>query len=217
MLDENILLVGILGSWILSAIFYYLLKQRRRGRLPNGSIERDFRQSEDLDDSPGTSWSKLGLITAMAGNRLAVIAIVLFSIFRLWTAIPLFLTIPLPLWVNWIGLLGIWFHYAWDTAVLYYNVNYTPAYKSMPPKFVLATGGPYNIVRHPSYVGDFLFTIFLFLTTGWWLLGISAIGWIALPRQAAEEEKALLTRFGDVYENYAKRTGRFIPRIRKKL
>ncbi len=150
----------------------------------------------------------------MAGNRLAVIAIIILSLSKLWVNIPPFLIIPIPLWLNWIGFFGIWFHYAWGIAVLYYNVNYTPAYKSMPATFVLATGGPYSIIRHPYYVGDFLYTVFIFLTTGWWLLGISALGWIALPRQASEEEKALLTRFGVTYEEYAKRTGRFLPRTR---
>jgi protein-S-isoprenylcysteine O-methyltransferase Ste14 len=214
MLESNVLLVSITGAWILSAIFYYLLKTWRGNRLPSGSIKKEA--SDSVDPAPGTNLSRLGIIIAMTGNRLAVIAIVLLSFFKLWANVPIFLTIPFPLWLNWLGLLGIWFHYAWGIAVLYYNVNYIPAFKSMPATFVLATGGPYRIIRHPYYVGDLFFTVFLFLTTGWWLLGISALGWITLPRQASEEEKALLARFGVIFEDYTKRTGRLLPRIRKK-
>jgi protein-S-isoprenylcysteine O-methyltransferase Ste14 len=65
-------------------------------------------------------------------------------------------------------------------------------------------------------VGDFFFTIFLLLTTGWWLIGVTAVGWFTLPRQALEEEKALVDRFGVIYDEYAKQTGRFLPRIKKK-
>jgi len=213
MLESNILLVGVLGSWFLSTILYYFLKKWRGNRLPSGSFKKE---NLDVVDLVPSNWSKLGILVAMTGNRLAVIAVVLLSLFKLWTNIPGFLSISLPLWLNWIGLFGIWCHYAWGITVLYYNVNYVPAYKSLPTTYVLATGGPYRIVRHPYYVGDFFYTIFIFLITGWWALGISALGWVTLPRQASEEEKALLARFGQIYEDYAKRTGRFIPKIMKK-
>ena len=214
MLNANVLLVCIFGSWLLSVIFYYLLIKWRGDRLPPGSIMRE--SLDDVDHNPGTSWSKLGILIAMTGNRLTVISIILVSLLNLWTNIPRFFFIPFPIWLNWIGLLGIWFHYAWGIAVLYYNVNYVPAYKSMPTTYVLATGGPYRIIRHPYYVGDLFYTIFIFLTTGWWLLGVTALGWLALPRQASEEEKALQARFGVIYENYTERTGKFLPRIWKK-
>jgi protein-S-isoprenylcysteine O-methyltransferase Ste14 len=213
MLGANVLLVGILGSWILSMIFYYIIIKWRGDRLPPGSIK--IESSDSVDLSPGTSWSKFGILIAMTGNRLAVIAILLISLFNLWANMPPFLTISLPLWLNWIGLLGIWFHYTWGIAVLYYNVNYTPAYKSMPATYVLATGGPYSIIRHPYYVGDLLYTVFLFMATGWWVLGISALGWTTLPQQASEEEKAIQARFGVIYEDYTERTGRFLPKTQK--
>ena len=97
--------------------------------------------------------------------------------------------------------------------VYYYNVNYTPLYKPMPKTYVLATGGPYRLVRHPMYVSYLGETLFIFLTTGIWLIAVTAIGWVSLPRQVREEEEELSVLFGEAYSQYAAATGRLFPRL----
>ncbi len=77
----------------------------------------------------------------------------------------------------------------------------------------LASGGPYALVRHPQYAGIFLaffgegvvhwptiFSVAAFpiIVIAYWLL-------------ARNEEKQMLTRFGDEYQNYQKRVPMFWP------
>ncbi len=80
----------------------------------------------------------------------------------------------------------------------------------------MATEGLYRHVRHPQYLGFFLF-----------LLG-SLINWPTIPtllmlplligvyfRLAGEEEQEALAEFGPAYRDYMARTGRFLPRLYK--
>ncbi|MFX0174263.1 MAG: methyltransferase family protein [Candidatus Hodarchaeota archaeon] len=110
------------------------------------------------------------------------------------------------------GLILIWISYGWGTAVLYYNANYTPLYSTMKKNYVLATGGPYKIMRHPMYVQKAIFPLLLFLTTGVWLSLLGLISWFALPTQAKAEEQILIEMFGDNYIQYLTKTGRFFPK-----
>ena len=41
------------------------------------------------------------------------------------------------------------------------------------------------------------------------------IGFLALPYQAKGEEKMLKEMFGEIYEEYASKTGRFFPKIKR--
>lgn len=79
---------------------------------------------------------------------------------------------------------------------------------------VLVTWGPFRHVRHPSYLGYFLMFIGLFFL----LLNVVAlVPLVAIPgyvRLTTYEEQLLVTRFGNDYVEYQKRTGRFIPKIR---
>ena len=78
----------------------------------------------------------------------------------------------------------------------------------------MATRGLYRYIRHPQYTGFFLF-----------LIG-SVINWptiatvLTLPvlcfvywRLANTEEIDSRTMFGDAYDQYARRTGKFLPRL----
>lgn len=215
MLDRFVLIAGILGAWIISGIVERLLKRRRGDRLPRGSVTTKRRRETESSPSPGTTWSKFGVAFAMGGNIVGLLGVLGLSLFNLWSVATPYIAIDLPCWLNWVGLIGFWVHLGWGLSVYYYNVNYTPLFQPMPGGLVLATGGPYRLVRHPMYMGYFALTGFFFLMTGVWLVAIPAIGWLALPAQTSDEDRALGLRFGAAYSAYARRTGKYFPRIRR--
>lgn len=78
----------------------------------------------------------------------------------------------------------------------------------------LAMTGPYARVRHPQYDG-FILVMFGFLLqwpTLLTLLMFPVLVWMYI-RLARDEEEASRQRFGDAYEQYARRVPRFIPRF----
>jgi protein-S-isoprenylcysteine O-methyltransferase Ste14 len=80
----------------------------------------------------------------------------------------------------------------------------------------LVTRGPYRWVRHPFYDTVALLLIAVALITANWFILVAAVVWFALliVRTRIEEEK-LVARFGDAYRTYMRRTGRFVPRLRR--
>lgn len=82
----------------------------------------------------------------------------------------------------------------------------------------LVTSGPYRLVRHPMYSGFACFHLGLFTATGNIvpLLGDGSFRALLLW-QALGEERLLVQRFGPEYTLYERRTGRFLPRVRKGL
>lgn len=85
----------------------------------------------------------------------------------------------------------------------------------MPENHKLITSGPYRYVRHPSYLAYFLMFIGLFVS----LLNLVAlVPLVAIPGYVSlttYEEELLIQRFGKEYVGYQKRTGRFLPRIKR--
>jgi protein-S-isoprenylcysteine O-methyltransferase Ste14 len=80
----------------------------------------------------------------------------------------------------------------------------------------LRTGGLYRFVRHPIYAGVLLGAGGVVLCgpspwrVAWWLVLLAVL----LPK-SAWEERMLAAEYAD-YPDYARRTGRFFPRIRKR-
>jgi len=64
------------------------------------------------------------------------------------------------------------------------------------------------------YVSKVLLGLFIFLATGIWLTVFTLIAVVSLPAQARGEEKMLHDMFGKVFDDYAAKTGRFLPKIR---
>jgi protein-S-isoprenylcysteine O-methyltransferase Ste14 len=128
----------------------------------------------------------------------------------------LFFILELPIEVYWIGIIGMWLLGVWVSITFIYNVNYTACFNQMKEKeYALATGGTYKYVRHPAYIAGVFEIIFIFLGTGIWFMFFGLIGFLALPYQAKGEEKMLQEMFGEVYEEYASKTGRFFPKIKR--
>eukprot|EP01084_Bolivina_argentea_P046542 85722_1 len=76
----------------------------------------------------------------------------------------------------------------------------------------LITNGPYKFARHPMYLSVVIFVTGLFISTGIWLLYIM---WIinysfALTR-ICNEERLLISEFGDKYVKFITERGAFCP------
>lgn len=77
--------------------------------------------------------------------------------------------------------------------------------------------GPYRIVRHPLYLGNFLnglgFAIFINV---WQLIVLYVPVFLLLYYKKIKlEEKFLISKFGDQYREYQRTTGLFIPNLTK--
>lgn len=90
----------------------------------------------------------------------------------------------------------------------------TPAPFDPPRKLV--TSGPYRYVRNPMYIGAVLALsgAALFFTSWMMLLYTLAFLLIVQGFVTAYEEPTLRRLFGEEYEDYCKRTGRWWPRLK---
>lgn len=193
---------------MLSLLIILILKIKRGNQLPKGSITIESSINSDTI-IPGYN---LLLLIGMGSISLLTFIVIFFCIFDFWSIFATYLAIDFPLWLNWIGIIGIWIQDCLGGLVFAYNINYTPAYKPMENHYVLATGGPYRFIRHPMYIAKAILVIFFFLATGIWFSLLGIFSWFVLPSQAKREEEALLEKFGNKYENYYKKTGRFFPK-----
>ena len=77
--------------------------------------------------------------------------------------------------------------------------------------------GPYKKVRHPMYTVFILFSLAVAFISSNLLILIFAV-LIAVPFHwiTQKEERMLTDQFGEEYQSYMKRTGRFLPPIRRK-
>jgi protein-S-isoprenylcysteine O-methyltransferase Ste14 len=220
------LLAGFLGAWLVSAAALGVLERLRVNKLPNGAITASKITANSRAKAPGTRWSRIGVAAGTGVNSFLTLLIFFLLIFDLWNVVAPYIAFDLPALVNWAGIVGILWADLWGTAVMYYNVNYIPAtramdgrqalYGSKHRRYVLATGGPYKWVRHPMYVSKILLGLFIFLATGIWLTMFTLIAVVSLPAQARGEEQMLHNLFGRKFDDYAARTGRFLPRISHK-
>jgi protein-S-isoprenylcysteine O-methyltransferase Ste14 len=81
------------------------------------------------------------------------------------------------------------------------------------PDHVVTTGA-FRYVRHPLYLGSILTYLGLAISTASLLsLLLLAAIFVFHDYIASYEEKLLITKFGSVYEEYRKRTGKWVPRI----
>lgn len=124
-------------------------------------------------------------------------------------------TLPLPVWS---GILGS----ALGTAALLWFVrihrslgsNHS-ARLSIKDGHVLVTDGPYRRIRHPMYSAFYLLHIAVFFLTANWFIGVT---WLAgltatVALRVRREEEMLSDRFGEQYDSYIQRTGRFVPPV----
>lgn len=109
-----------------------------------------------------------------------------------------------------IGLLGV--------AVRVVTVGYAPKGSSgrttdVPRASVLNTSGPYSVVRHPLYLGNFLMWLSVGCFAGVWPLAVicALLFLLQYERIALVEESVLRQHFGESFEKWALRTPAFVP------
>ena len=78
----------------------------------------------------------------------------------------------------------------------------------------LITSGPYRWIRHPLYTAGSFFLLGLsLLADSLPLLLISCVGFSVFYGIINVEERELVRRFGENYQNYSRSTGRLFPRL----
>lgn len=146
---------------------------------------------------------------------LFILSIVLMVIYVVAPEQLIWAALPLPIDWRWfgvgLGLLGI-FLLLWAHQSLGKNLSAPGVIKE---KQTLVTAGPYQWVRNPMYTVIFLIGIANFLISANWLIGVAWVGWISstVVSMIRDEEAALIEKFGDEYQVYMQRTGRFLPRL----
>jgi protein-S-isoprenylcysteine O-methyltransferase len=78
---------------------------------------------------------------------------------------------------------------------------------------IVVSGGPYRVLRHPSYTGTGLIMLGFGLILGSWLslvVVVTAFAVAHLPR-ILHEERVLGARFGSEYDEFARKRRRIVP------
>lgn len=140
----------------------------------------------------------------------AVVAYLLNPAWMAWSAVRL------PVQLRWFGtvpvLLGgtllIW-------GLEHLGANLTISI-STRQDHALITTGPFRWVRHPLYTAGMVESVGVCLLMANWFVALSAgLFWAFVVYRTPLEENKLIDRFGDEYEQYMSRVGRFAPKIRR--
>ncbi|MFW9965344.1 MAG: methyltransferase [Candidatus Sifarchaeia archaeon] len=178
---------------------YYRFVKPKRGEPEIVEERRKFEKAEAV------------ISFAVLGYFASIILYMLNQPWFAWSQIPNY-----PEFARWIGVLLAlistpflwWIHKTLDR-------QYS-ACLQIKESHVLITDGPYARVRHPMYT---ILNMFSFgaalLTANFLTIGFTILLIIPFPFVARKEEQMLLETFGNDYSEYMKRTGRFIPRLRK--
>lgn len=121
----------------------------------------------------------------------------------------------LPAWARWAGVVlavAVVALFWWIHLTLGANYHGT---LGLHDDHRLVTGGPYRLVRHPSYVAFPLLMAAVWLLSASWLIGVPGLALVILISlgRAPVEEAQLADRFGDAYRRYVDGTPRFLPRL----
>lgn len=123
----------------------------------------------------------------------------------------------LPDWLRWIGVVLFA-----GAALLLWKThqdlgrNWTPTL-GLREEHTLVTGGIFKYIRHPMYAAHLLWALAQPLILTNWIAGFSFLV-AQIPQyllRIGEEEGMMLDQFGEVYQEYMDRTGRFLPKFWK--
>jgi protein-S-isoprenylcysteine O-methyltransferase Ste14 len=118
-------------------------------------------------------------------------------------------------WLRWLGVMGAtcsillveWTH---RTLGKQYSAEL-----AIQKEHILVTTGPYSRIRHPMYTALNMFSFFMALTTSnLIILLLAVLVMLPFPWIVRAEEEMLLKTFGEEYQKYMIKTGRFFPLMR---
>jgi protein-S-isoprenylcysteine O-methyltransferase Ste14 len=162
---------------------------------------------------------------------LALVAIGYFGIWPSWVGaiVLLFLDLyyvtlhfllfsfPMMLFIEIVGLVTLYVGsllFAW--AICFAGKYLRPSTSGVPANQKLQQDGPLSIVRHPYYVSYVMILVGLALTLTTLLpLLLALFVFIGMGLTAKAEEEHLIILFGEKYQQYQQRVGRFLPKIYK--
>lgn len=82
------------------------------------------------------------------------------------------------------------------------------------PEHKLITSGPYHLIRHPVYLGGILYALSIpMIGNSLYGFVIMLVPILMLSYRIRFEEKILVSRFGQEYLEYARKTKKLIPYI----
>lgn len=178
------------------------------------SISGYFRQKADQNDGK-TTFKEENQVLLKLRN---IGALLMYGSILLYLIYPPLLSWAhldqLPISIRWIAM-GIMFlcifAFYWLFSALGNNVTPTVSIRS---GHQLVTSGPYRWIRHPLYSFGFLNILALSVAAAnWFIFGLVLLTFIPLALRTPLEEKRLMETFGEEYQVYMQRTGRYFPKF----
>jgi protein-S-isoprenylcysteine O-methyltransferase len=125
--------------------------------------------------------------------------------------------LPFPPWLRWIGApvmaAGAALH-IWGMHHLGQNLTISIGTRD---GHALITSGPFRWIRHPLYAGGMLESVGVCLLLSNGAVAVCALlFWLLIAWRTPMEEQALHRAFGAAYAGYARETGRFLPRVKRR-
>jgi len=150
---------------------------------------------------------RLGIVVVQGAGGLGMVLWLVHPFLMQWSEVPL------PEFMRWIGaglgcigaLSTLWVH-------CFLGENFSP-YLHISEEHQLVTTGPYRFARHPMYASLYLLLIGISLLMANWFVFLSQVGvlTVLLIYRLPREEALILEVFGDEYQEYSERVGRFCP------
>lgn len=173
------------------------------------------RVKSQLTGEPLDRWQEgpLILFTLRPIGVAGMLGLVAYMVDPRWMA---WSSMDLPVWLRWVGvgtggMAGVLL--VWTLRSLGKNLTDTVVTRR---QHTLVTHGPYRWVRHPFYDTMALSMLANALTAAnWFLLLTGGAVLLLIVARTRTEEANLRLRFGDVYQAYVERTGRFVPKRRR--
>ncbi len=165
-----------------------------------------------MPDQQAIRHEGIGLFAMRVVMFLALVAIlVLYAIDHPWMNA---LAFTLPGWLRWVGfVIGCLGLALLGWAELELGRQFSPQLQ-LRQAHKLITSGPYSMVRHPLYSGIYGFGLSLALiSANWFFVAFFVLSLLGLGMRVLKEEKMMVEQFGEEYQEYMRRTGRYFPRI----
>jgi protein-S-isoprenylcysteine O-methyltransferase Ste14 len=181
--------------------------------LVNFTISGYFRRKADIKDDK-TTFEEENQVLLKLRNIGALLMYGSILAYLIFPPIMQWAQIDLPLYVRWIALgmialLVPMFYWLFSSL----GNNITPTV-SIRKEHTLVTSGPYRWIRHPLYTFGTIFILAIAVAAAnWFILGVGILTYIPLALRTPLEEKRLLETFGDEYQDYMEKTGRYFPKL----